>query len=132
MHVLPLAPGVQKPTDVIPILLYTYKKARYEPRWGDPVTCIDAAKRLAVANLAEISIAIGLTPSPVDDLRKVRNFVAHRNKQKALDVKAVALSLRLPSAADADRIVGHTVPPGIPLLERWIEELRVMADFAIR
>ena len=80
-----LAPriGAKSESDALSDLRATYtgrlkKSARWEPRWFDPNEAIDAARRLALPNFASVSAGIGLTPSPLDELRAVRNYFAHR------------------------------------------------------
>lgn len=79
-------PSVGRPADVLPVLRSSYAKPKapwYEPRWADSAECIDAARRLGVANASNIAAALGATSSPAEPLRCVRNFVAHRSKDTA-------------------------------------------------
>lgn len=72
-------------------LLATYPNRRFEPDWYLPNQAIDAAIRLDVSNSAQISAELGLTPWPIDDLRHVRNFIAHMSKRSALSVRGTGI-----------------------------------------
>lgn len=84
---LALAPGITCRKDVIPKLLSTYNKTKYEPSWSTAAKCLDAAQRLATPNLSTVTAAVGATNSPAEELRNVRNFYAHRWQDTALKVK---------------------------------------------
>lgn len=125
------APGVKRRADAIPTLMSKYSKRKFEPRWADAAECIGAARHLQIANLSTISAAIGAINSPVDDLRHVRNFFAHRWKGTANKIKA--LSFYNPSInLNLEDLVGQIVPPGITRMESWIIDLRLVAEAAIQ
>lgn len=132
------APAIQHRSHVIPTLISSYPNRSREPNWYVPLECIDAAKKLRVANLAEISAGIGATPSPADDLRQIRNFMAHRGKETADKVRGVAKSLGLPSQTAplnivAHRVIDRTAPANqISVLESWINGLRQMGYATIQ
>jgi len=128
---LPYAPGVHHPRDVIPTLLRTYRRKRFEPRWGDATQAIDAAQRLAIPNLTNVSSALGSSSSPADDLRVLRNFFAHRAKDTAILVRGRTWcphNARLTALA----LAAQPSPGGILLYERWIIELQAIAYAASR
>src|SRR4051812_28276184 len=54
---IPRAPGIRRKADVIPSLLSTYGRRKFEPRWADATETIDAAKRIGIRNEQTISIA---------------------------------------------------------------------------
>lgn len=68
-------------------LVATYPCRSYEPDWYLPIQAINAAIRLDVSNSAQISAELGLTPWPIDNLRHVRNFIAHKSKRSALNIR---------------------------------------------
>lgn len=74
---------IRRRSDVVPILLATYKKQKYEPRWEKATECIDAASRLKVSNLTTLTAALGAANSPAEEIRLVRNFYAHRKRGAA-------------------------------------------------
>ncbi len=126
--------GLSRRRDVIPALLSTYKKKRNEPAWAIPTFCIDAAQRLGVSNYGEINSGIGLSisPSPTDQLRHVRNFVAHRSEETAQNVRQVARDLRLPIEPQAYAVASFSVKPNFTENENWAMQLRMMAGLAIQ
>lgn len=70
------------------VLIGTYPRQPHEPDWYLPVRAIDAAIRLDVSNHSQIGAELGLTPWPIDELRHLRNFIAHKSKRSALKVRA--------------------------------------------
>jgi hypothetical protein len=120
---------------VIPALKSTYTQALqqrwHEPRWADASSCIDAANRLKLGNVATISAAIGSTPSPVEHLRRVRNFIAHRGQGTASLVIPVAASIGLKRFQYPDDIIAAQIPPGIAVFTAWAIRLRAIARAAV-
>ncbi|WP_043916964.1 hypothetical protein [Jannaschia aquimarina] len=47
--------------------------------------------RLDVSNQPQIAAELGVTPWPIDELRHVRNFIAHKSKRSALAVRATGI-----------------------------------------
>lgn len=127
---LPLAPGITGPQQVVPTLLASYAKKKYEPRWHDAGECIDAAKRLGLANLSTISLALGVTPSPADDLRAVRNFAAHRCYDTADKLQRLLKSLGLPKNATPEQVLQQPVSGGSCAFVTWLYQLRLIAKNA--
>lgn len=131
--ILLLAPGISKPSEVIPKLLSTRpRRKNFERRWHDPASCIDAAKRLGIQNLAEVSAGIGASPSPLEDIRKMRNFLAHRGLETASDVRQVAQRLGFRATAKVEQIVSNRVSPGPTVFEMWVAQLQAMAWAAVQ
>lgn len=60
-----------------------------EPKWHIPKEAIRAAQSLGIANLSNVSAAIGSTPWLLNDLRLTRNFFAHRSRSAALELRAL-------------------------------------------
>lgn len=81
------------------ILIETYRNRVFEPDWYLPAQAIDASIRLDVSNQPQIAAELGLTPWPIDELRHVRNFIAHRSKRSALSVRATGI-IRAPDGID--------------------------------
>jgi hypothetical protein len=102
---------------------------RYEPRWGDPTLCLRAAGTLGLRNYSQVSAGVGLTPSPIEDLQLVRNHLVHRHVG-GREVDEIRDDLGLPIGARAIDLVEAPVPPGIPLLIRWSDQLQIMARLA--
>lgn len=133
-HRLSPAPGVASPQSVILQLrrLNPKKPPWWEPRWGDPTECIDAARRLRVTNLSTISAGLGSTPSPVDDLRLTRNFYAHRGQETAHDVIQIIRRNGLTGIQHADQLIVAPIAPGMLLFENWAFDLLVIAEAAVQ
>lgn len=129
---LPRAAGVTSRQDVLPLLTSLYRRQQWwEPNWGIPADCIDAAARLGIANISRVRNALGAIPSPVEPLRHSRNFAAHRKLDtRRKFVHAVALAGFAPTAS-IDTLVSQTVGPGLTLYELWIAELRAIAQAAV-
>jgi hypothetical protein len=111
---------------VIPTLLETPGKGyRFEPRWADATQCIDAAQRLAIANFSTVSAALGATNSPAENIRRARNFYAHRKKGTALEsgaTKLFASQARLEVLDLAAYTSGN-----IRVIESWVSNLNLVA-----
>ena len=81
------------------VLIGTFRNRQFEPDWYLPNQAIDAALRLDVSNSAQISAELGLTPWPIEELRHVRNFIAHQSKRSALSVRRTGI---VPAAGTID------------------------------
>ena len=68
-------------------LISLYPKRNKEPDWYLPNDAIRAAQLLSVSNFSNISAQLGLTPWVLDDLRYVRNFIAHKSKSSAIKLR---------------------------------------------
>ncbi len=71
------------------VLISLYPNRSIEPSWYLSDQAINAATKLQLSNLADITAVLGSTPWPLDDLRYVRNFFAHRSKRSAQEVRAL-------------------------------------------
>jgi hypothetical protein len=118
---IPKSSVINSRSDVIPALLTKYKKRRNEPNWYDAGECLDAAQRLAIVNFSTVSAAIGAANSPAGEMRKVRNFYAHRKWGSAQIAMATGLfsSGSWPTVFDlvAYRSAGETI------IESWVKGL---------
>lgn len=124
------APKIRGRASVIPTLIATYPKRRYEPKWAIASECIDAAQRLKVVNLATISAALGCVSSPAKEIQTIRNFFAHRGDTTA---RLASDSGRF-GAPGRPRVWGLNsyTPGGRTVMESWVEELSVVAVAAIQ
>lgn len=128
--VIPKRAGLSSYASAVAALRATYvgtaKKSKYwEPKWFDPVQALDAAKRLGVPNLPTLSAGLGLTPSPLDELRAVRNYFAHRGPESC-DRLQPFLGARATVALVHQHVSAPTLA-GVPQLVRWVHELDTMA-----
>jgi hypothetical protein len=122
-----IPPVVKRRSDVIPALLATYKKNRYEPKWERATDCIDAARRLNIANIGTLAAALGASNSPADEIRHVRNYYAHRRQ------RAAALAISCNIFAGSKPIVFDLAAyknAGETFLESWINGLMLVATAA--
>lgn len=102
------------------------KKSKYwEPKWFDPIQTLDAAKRLSIPNIGSVTVGVGLTPSPLDELRAVRNYFAHRGEETSKRLAAHVMCH--PSDSDAHRFISQLTLAGVPALVRWTAEIDTMA-----
>jgi hypothetical protein len=114
---------------VVPVLLSTYKKKRiFEPEWGDANKCVDAASRLSIMNLSTVAAALGAINSPADEIRRVRNFCAHRKKGTAMNVAATNL-FSTPTRPMIFELAGYT-SGGSRIIESWVTGLIIVATAA--
>ena len=125
------APGVKRIQDVIPTLLSSYKKRTLEPPWAIPKESIDAAQRLAIHNFTTFSAAIGSTPSPAEEMRPLRNFVAHRGKGTANAVRQQGFFF-YGDRVSIEAVAGDFVQPGITRFEHWVAGMQIIARAAIQ
>jgi hypothetical protein len=127
-------PNVNRADDVIALLRTRYprKPPYWEPRWGDAKECSDASQDLNVSNLSTIKAALGSTNSPVEELRVVRNYFAHRTRETHQKVWPYAMKRGLSTRFHPEQLIGTTVAPNQVLFESWITDLLVVAEAAIQ
>jgi len=123
--------GISSIGEVIPALLSTYKKRKREPEWSYSSDFVDAAKRLKVQNFATLSSAIGSTGSPADELRKIRNFFAHRSRESAEALRILSYHHSSVSL-NVENLLARTNSSGITILEDLLVSLRRIAISAIQ
>jgi hypothetical protein len=120
--------GISGRTAVIPSLLSTYHKKKYEPKWYDATECIDAAQRLAINNLPNLAAALGATNSPAENIKHVRNFYAHRKEgtsKNALSTGCFSNPL-YPAVFELNTHVSG----GSTVIETWIDGLTFVVNAA--
>jgi hypothetical protein len=98
---------------------------RFEPRWADATKCIRAAQQLAIANFSTVSAALGAINSPAEDIRRVRNFYAHRKKGTAQESGATSL-FASPTRLEAFDLAAYT-SGNIRIIESWVNNLNLVA-----
>ncbi len=134
---LPRSPGVNKYSDVIPVLLSTYipPRRRPEPAWHNPTECLDAARRLKISNYSTVQTGLQLSfngPAPTAQLTSIRNYIAHRNRNTAQGIAKVARDLFISPVPRAFELASAIVPSGITLFSLWIIRLGTMAQLSIQ
>jgi hypothetical protein len=129
---VPRLPDTKHHREVLPYLRTLYKAKKppwWEPRWHDATECIEAGRLLGLSSIPTIQAALGAASSPAEDLRKLRNFVAHRGQKTAEGVVEVASALRLPPMSPAS-LVSTVIHPGTTVLHLWVSELSDVAEAA--
>jgi hypothetical protein len=128
---IPRRTGVRSRRDALDQLRGSYrgkqKKSPYwEPKWFDPAEAIDAAQRLALVNFADISAALGATPSPLPEIRSVRNYLAHRGQPAA---SRLAIYTQ-PTIASIQGFILSPVPSGVTRFRSWVVDLELISRAA--
>ena len=108
------------------ILIGTYRKRDREPDWYMPKDAIDAADRLKVSNYNSIAGALGVSPWKLHDLRVIRNFVAHRSKSTAEDIRSIAWVPK-GCSLEASSLVFLPAPGGSPQFHEWVNFMRAIS-----
>lgn len=123
-------PAITSRSQVIPVLIATYKKRLHEPDWERVDQFVDAGQRLALQNLSTLAAAFGATNSPADEIRHVRNFYAHRRQGSCANALATnhfpLLHRPIVFRLNEYRTGGSTV------LESWIQRLLAVAVAAVQ
>lgn len=94
----------------------------WEPAWHSPKEMVPWTSHLKLPNASTLSAGLGASPSPIDDLTKVRNFFAHHSERSALNVLSVTGG-RLPTD-----FLSETVPSGLTRFEMWADTLLLQAS----
>ncbi len=121
------------PRDALTILRSSFsgraKPPDWEPKWFIANQALDAARRLRVGNLAAVSGALGSTPSPLEEIRVLRNFVAHRSERAAIEARRYS---GLNHLKGLHAYLQSLQSGGSSLLETWVRQLQVMAESAVQ
>lgn len=125
-------PGIGRRSEVLPALRATFSRPKpiwWEPKWPDAVEALDAAQRLRLSNYSRISSGLALSPSPIDDIRRIRNFIAHRNQHTAIEANRVILAA---GCLPGNPVVfaSTVIPPGVTVFEKWVSDLYIIAELA--
>lgn len=98
-------------------LMAAYPSRRHEPDWYLPAEAIRASIHLDVSNQSQIAAELGVTPWPIEDLRHLRNFIAHRSKRSALRVRRSGIV----GASDRIDVLGAAFQYSASGVQRYIE-----------
>jgi hypothetical protein len=125
MPIPPSHPAIKRCHLVIPTLqIMSGTGWRFEPRWADATKCIQAAQRLAIANFATVSAALGAANSPAEDIRRARNFYAHRKKGTAQESGATNLFVN--RRLEVFDLAAYT-SGNVRVIESWVNNLNLVA-----
>ncbi len=132
--VVPAAPGIRTAAQAVSVVraaLAPTAPTYWEPHWGDAREAIRAAQALKISNFAQVSGALGATPSPADEVRRIRNYIAHRNRSTASLVRAF---VGVTGAIDPvlDGYLNALVGPLESRYGAWVREFRAIAVTAAR
>lgn len=108
------------------ILIEQYPRRRHEPDWYLPRDAIQAASLLSLTNENQISTELGVTPWELDDLRHLRNFIAHRSDRAAISVRA-ASNVTNNDRIEPSRICFEYTPGGLRRYEKWTNFMKGVA-----
>lgn len=113
------------------------KPSYWEPNWYDPSHVSTCLMILRLSN-PNIGGAIGLPTNPIQELRPLRNYVAHRGKETRLELEKILVD----PAASVSRVFGGvwnqpidiisiqtdpTRSPNATVFSEWIERFKVVA-----
>jgi len=102
----------------------------WEPRWADATACIRAAQCLSIQNLISVTSALGAANSPAENMRRIRNFFAHRGHSTSTDAMGTTcfLACNKPSVFH----LNDYTTGGVRIFESWTDDLLVVATAAIQ
>ncbi len=121
-------PGIPSREAAAHQLVSLFPKRRFEPDWYLPPEAIDAAIRLGVSNSPQIAAELGVTPWPIDELRHLRNFIAHKSKRAALTVRGTGIV----NASEAIDVLSIAFQYGAGGAKRYIEWINFSKGAAAR
>lgn len=101
------------------LLIDSYPNRQHEPDWYLPNQAIDAAVRLGISNVAQVSAELGITPWPIDELRHLRNFIAHRSRRSALSLRGTGI-VPVSGGIDILNAAFQYGPGGLKRYSEWI------------
>lgn len=109
-------------------LLSTFKNDNggREPEWSHSNKVIDAASRLKLSNFSTISGYLGVTPWPLDEMRYLRNYIAHQSKNSALKLRSEALTSSSGKISVAQIAFDYT-PSGVQRYKSWPAFMKTIA-----
>ena len=124
---------VKKYKDVMPFLRrkFNRKNILWEPKWHIAHEAIKAAHELSISNYQTISSAIGAQCSPADEIRIVRNYIVHQNKETARKYIGILINYNIPQNTAAVKMLEEFMILGVNLFEYWIRKLQIMARLSI-
>jgi len=113
------------------LLVSLYPNRRFEPDWYLPRDAIDAAGRLGLSNAGNVAAQLGISPWAIDDLRHVRNFIAHRSKRSALNMRNAGLSSSSGRIDPVATAFGHAASGAKRYIE-WSGFVKYVASMLVR
>ncbi|MEV0294235.1 hypothetical protein [Nocardia sp. NPDC050710] len=112
------------------------KVVRTEPNWYDSLATADFCSALSLPNAAVITSAVqssqivdftgAIVPNPLSEVRKMRNYIAHKNHLTFSDITALGLSSNDPRA-----FISQIVTGGTSRFTEWTTGLIAVANAAV-
>ena len=129
---LPRVSGVRQWKDVEEIARET-TGARRDVPWHIPERSARIALKLAPKNATQIATALS-SVSPIDEIRAIRNYVVHPNRDTRVKYDAAARRAgALDPDPDPDILLTSKVHPGnVTRFEYWAAQIRIVALEASR
>jgi hypothetical protein len=131
---VPRAAGVRTPGDVHRQICILYRKRptqNFTVAWGTPYQMVKICSHLGLGNESTINPAIQSTNSPANELRLLRNFLAHRNPSTALQV-APRPGLRTVGVDKVLQWLAGKQPGGRSLFGVWCGDLMDVARATVQ
>ena len=125
-YLTPIA-GVTNRKQVIAKAITTASGKMRWVKWGDASDCLLVCTKLGIANLNTVASALGANNTASEELRKVRNFFAHRGSgtnEMAMKTNRFPVVKR-PSAWELAISGG-----GLTTFEIWVNNLEATAEAA--
>jgi len=124
-------PHVRSIRDADQLLVSSCVCTRRGPNWAVANHCVQAARFLAIENRLEVTSALGAVNSPSERLRAFRNYLAHRNRDTATEVRVKEnMAQHLP--VDLTTLTDTLTASGVTLFEEWATGLCDVAEAAIQ
>ena len=121
-----LAPKTISRESASHLLISTYSKQQFEPKWYLPEQAIVAAQKLQISNAPQVSAELGLSPWPISELRHLRNFIAHKSKSSALSLRGAGL-VSTSGELDILHATFHYGSGGLMRYSAWISFIKRVA-----
>jgi hypothetical protein len=108
------------------------KPPYWDPKWFDQGEAGKAIGVLQPMNAVDLTAAIGANTNPIQEVRSLRNFVAHRG-ESSMNVVQVHFPGRHRAWSQPHQLVLHRPGVGGPsLFEDWCRRFRLVAAAAIQ
>lgn len=115
-------------------VFYGENRSWWEPGWHDPTHAARASTALAITNAPTVTAAFGASANPIEEVRWVRNFVAHRGPATADRCEQIGANYHVADSGSPSAIATHLVPTASNaqslLFEVWCGRLRSIARAA--
>ncbi len=113
------------------------RRPLWEPSWFEPAQAVDAGKKLRIRNLSTVSAGLGVSQTisgirvgDPEDLRRCRNYLAHRGRDADERLSDLRRRLGVPPDLPADFLPKVMVSGGATLFAVWCADLRARARAA--